>query len=46
MVNSNDKSVCLKCKGGNIEILYGIYLINRDSVDDDTVAVMMDADSI
>ena len=42
MVNS-DKNVCLECKESNIEILYGIYLINCDSVDDDTVAMMIDA---
>jgi len=42
----SDKNVCLKCKESDIEILYGIYLINCDSVDDDTVAVMIDASSV
>jgi len=39
----NTQNSCLKCKEISIEILYGIYMINCDSVDDDTVAVMIDA---
>jgi len=37
---------CLKCKEISIEILYGICMINCDSVDDDTVAVMIDAGTV
>jgi len=43
---TSDKNVCLKCKESNVEILYGIYLINCDSVNDDTVAVMIDASNV
>jgi len=45
MINS-DASICLKYERDNAEILYDIYLINCNGVDDDTVAAMIDADSI